>query len=65
MSGAIHLKPFEVRAVDIDQSGRIQPVVFLDYLLESASEQAARFDIGVTDLFKKGRTWVLSRLHVE
>ena len=65
MSGAVHRKSFEVRAVDIDQGGRIQPVVFLDYLLESAAEQAARLDIGVTDLFKKGRTWVLSRLHVE
>ncbi|MHB8055251.1 MAG: acyl-[acyl-carrier-protein] thioesterase [Candidatus Aminicenantales bacterium] len=65
MTDAIHLKKFKVRAVDIDQSGRIQPVIFLDYLLESASEQAGLFEVGVTDLFKKNRTWVLSRFHAE
>jgi len=65
MSDAIHVKEFRVRAVDIDQSGRIQPVILLDYLLESASEQAGLFQVGVPDLFKKGRTWVLSRFHVE
>jgi len=64
MTEAVHHKEFQVRAVDIDQSGRLQPVIFIDYLLESASEQAGRFKVGVTDLFQKGRTWVLSRLHV-
>jgi len=65
MKDAIHLKKFQVRAVDIDQSGRIQPVIFLDYLLESASEQAGLYGAGVADLFKKNRTWGLSRFHVE
>jgi medium-chain acyl-[acyl-carrier-protein] hydrolase len=65
MNNPIHTKKFQVRAVDIDQSQRIQPVVFMDYLLESASEQAALYGLGVTDLFAKGRTWVLSRFHVE
>lgn len=65
MTNAVHIKKFQVRAVDIGQNGLIQPVVFLDYLLESASEQAALHGAGVTDLFKKGRTWVLSRLHVD
>jgi len=65
MTNPIHTKRFQVRAVDIDQSGHIQPVIFMDYLLESASEQAALFGLAVTDLFAKGRTWVLSRFHVE
>ncbi len=65
MNEAVLTKEFRVRAVDIDQSGRLQPVIFIDYLLESASDQAGRFEVGVTDLFKKGRTWVLSRFHVE
>jgi len=64
MADAIHAKIFQVRAVDIDQGGFIQPVVFLDYLLEAAGEQAAFFRLAVTDLFEKGRTWVLSRFHV-
>ncbi|MBN1937999.1 MAG: hypothetical protein JW843_00305 [Candidatus Aminicenantes bacterium] len=65
MDESVHKKEFQVRAVDIDQGGRIQPVVFIDYLLESAAEHAARFNVGVTDLFEKSRTWVLSRFHVE
>lgn len=64
MSSVVHAKEFQVRTVDIDQSGRIQPVIFMDYLLESAAEQAGLFKLGVTDLFEKGRTWVLSRFHV-
>lgn len=65
MPDAVHVKKFQVQAVDLDQSGRIQPIVFLDYLLDSASEQAGAFGLGVTDLFKLNRTWVLSRFHVE
>ena len=65
MPNAIHSKAFQVRAMDIDQAGLLQPVIFLDYLLEAAGEHAALFRLAVTDLFEKGRTWVLSRIHVE
>jgi len=65
MTDAIYSKIFQVRGVDIDQSGRIQPVIFMDYFLESAAEHAALFQVAVTDLFEKGRTWVLSRFHIE
>jgi len=65
MPEAIYRKAFQVRAMDIDQSGRIQPVIFMDYLLESAAEHAGLFQMAVTDLFKKGLTWVLSRFHLE
>jgi len=65
MTETIHRKMFQVRAVDIDPGGRIQPVIFLEYLLESAAEQAGQFGVSVTDLFRKGLTWVLSRFHVE
>jgi medium-chain acyl-[acyl-carrier-protein] hydrolase len=59
-----HLKTFRVRSVDLDQTGRLQPVIALDYLLEAASDHASALGRGVTDLFQKGLTWVLSRLHV-
>ena len=65
MTDPIHRKTFQVRAVDIDQSGHIQPIIFIEYLLESAAEHAGRYGLSVTDLFKKGLTWVLSRFHVE
>jgi medium-chain acyl-[acyl-carrier-protein] hydrolase len=63
MADPIHCKTFRVRTVDIDLKGRIQPVAFLDSLLESAGEHAASLGVGVTDLMGQGLTWVLSRLH--
>jgi len=51
--------------VDLDLTGRIQPIIYLDYILESAAEHAALLGVAVTDLFAKGLTWVLSRLHVK
>jgi len=64
MSEFEHLKTFAVRAVDLDVSGRLQPVIAVDYLLEAAADHAAALGVGVIDLFGKGLTWVLSRLHV-
>ncbi len=65
MIETVYKKPFVVRAVDIDGSGRIQPVVFVEYLLDAAGEHAASGGLAVTDLFRKGVTWVLSRFHME
>ncbi|MBM3294264.1 MAG: acyl-ACP thioesterase [Candidatus Aminicenantes bacterium] len=64
MSEFEHVKRFAVRAVDLDLSGRLQPVIAVDYLLEAAADHAAALKVGVIDLFGKGLTWVLSRLHV-
>jgi len=64
MAEMIYEKTIRVRAVDIDLTGRLQPVIALDYLLEAAGDHAVALGAGVPDLFKKGLTWVLSRLHV-
>lgn len=65
MIEVIHKKAFQVRAVEIDGAGFIQPIPFLDYILEAAGEHAATGGLAVTDLFKRGATWVLSRFHIE
>ena len=65
MIEVIHKKPFQVRAIEIDGAGFIQPIPFLDYVLEAAGEHAATGGLAVTDLFKRGATWVLSRFHIE
>jgi medium-chain acyl-[acyl-carrier-protein] hydrolase len=65
MIETIYKKPFLVRSVDIDGSGHIQPVVFIEYLLDAAGEHAASGGLAVTDMFRKGVTWVLSRFHIE
>ncbi len=65
MIEVIHKKPFQVRAIEIDGAGVIQAIPFLDYVLEAAGEHAALGGLAVTDLFKRGVTWVLSRFHIE
>lgn len=65
MIDAVHEKSFAVRSVDIDGDGVIKTVPLLNYILESAGEHAALGGADVTDLFKKGLTWVLSRFHIE
>jgi len=65
MSEFEFVKKFAVRAVDLDLTGRLQPVIAVDYLLEAAADHAAALGVGVVDLFGKGLTWVLSRLHVK
>jgi medium-chain acyl-[acyl-carrier-protein] hydrolase len=65
MIAVIHKKEFQVRAIEIDGSGLIQPIPLVDYILEAAGEHAGSGGLGVTDLFKRGVTWVLSRFHVE
>lgn len=65
MIDVVHRKTFVVRTVEVDGAGSIQTVPFLGYILESAGEHAALGGVGVTDLFARGLTWVLSRFHIE
>lgn len=65
MIDVVYKKPFVVRAVDVDGSGLIQPVVLVEHLLDAAGEHAASGGLAVTEMFRKGVTWVLSRFHIE
>ncbi len=58
-------KEMLVRAVDIDFQGKIRADMFLNGLMEAASEHAARLGVSVLDMFKLNLTWVLSRWHVK
>jgi len=65
MTETIHRTTFQVRAVDVDLTGRMQPVALISCLMDSASEHAASGGLAITDLFQKGLTWVLSRFHIQ
>ncbi len=58
-------KEMLVRAVDVDFQGKIRADMFLNCLMEAASEHAARLGVSVLDMFKKNLTWVLSRWHIK
>ena len=57
-------KEFQVRSYEVDLTGRVSPQTLLNYLQDAAGEHADRLGLSVTDLFRKGMTWVLSRYHV-
>jgi len=57
-------KEIQVRAVDTDFQGKIRVDMFLNVLMEAASEHSAQMGVSVLELFKQNLTWVLSRWHI-
>jgi len=57
-------KEMLVRAFDADFQGKIRTDMFLNGLMEAASEHAAQLGVSVPDMFKQNLTWVLSRWHI-
>lgn len=53
-----------IRYHELDAHGNASPVTLLNYLQDSAGLHAAQLGVAVSDLHKKGLTWVLSRIHL-
>jgi acyl-ACP thioesterase len=49
----------------MDAQGKATVATICNYLQEAAGTHATALGVGVTQLFKKSMTWVLSRLHVK
>ncbi len=56
---------FRVRAYEINPKGRAGIQTICNYLQEIAGNHATALGVGVEQLFPRGLTWVLSRLHVK
>ena len=56
---------FQVRSYDVDAFGVLSPSVLAGFLQESAAMSADSLGFGISDLNRKGRTWVLVREHFE
>lgn len=56
---------YRVGGHEVGPGGEARPSTLLDYLQEVAGEDAAVRRFGVPDLLPLGRTWVLSRYHLE
>ena len=61
---AIFEKELPVRYHELDSHGNVSPVTLLNYLQDTAGLHAAQLGVAVSDLRKKGLTWVLSRIHL-
>jgi len=49
----------------VDANKRMRPTVLMDLLQDIAEQHAARIDIGVQDLAKKGFAWFAARFHIK
>ncbi len=58
-------KPYQVRPNESDLYNELKVVSLLDLLQDIAWEHAGRLGLSVTDLLRDGRTWVLSRMHLQ
>lgn len=59
------IKTCRIGGHEVGPGGEARPSTLLDYLQEAAGEDAAARHFGVPDLLPLGRTWVLSRYHLE
>jgi medium-chain acyl-[acyl-carrier-protein] hydrolase len=60
----IFVGTYRVHTYECDYAGRVHSAALLNYLQDTAGGHAARQGYSVHDLFRSGKTWVLSRLHV-
>lgn len=60
----IHETSFRIHSYEADFRGRMRLFSLLNYLQEAAGEHSALLHLAVTDLHRRGLTWVLSRYHV-
>jgi medium-chain acyl-[acyl-carrier-protein] hydrolase len=56
---------YQVRAAEVDASGRLSPVALGNFLQETAGNHAAHLGWSIERLLADGLTWVLARLHVD
>jgi len=63
-SAAIFEKELPVRYHELDSHGNVSPVNLLNYLQDTAGLHAAQLGVAVSDLHRRGLTWVLSRIHL-
>lgn len=62
---AFFCQNYQVRNYEVDTRGHLHPVVLLNLLQEAAGRHAQQLGVAVTDLHRRGLTWVLSRLHLQ
>lgn len=56
---------FQVRAYEIDPSGKLTMANLCNYLQEAAGQHAHALKVSSPQLMENGITWVLARLHVQ
>ncbi len=61
----IHTAEFQVHTYEVDFKGKAHFYSLLNYLQESAAQQAALLGFGFKEIIKKKLCWLLSRYHIK
>lgn len=64
MSNPLLERAYDIRSHEVDNHGKLRPVILLKYLQNAASEHAMQLGISVRSLKESGLTWVMSRMHI-
>lgn len=58
-------KNYKVTHYDADPFGNAKPSSLMNYMQDASSLHAKEWGVSVFDLFKEGKTWVISRYHLK
>lgn len=61
----LYTVPVRVGLHEVGPNDEARPSAILNWLQEAAEGHAATVGLGATDLLRRGRTWVLTRYHLE
>ncbi|MSN26024.1 MAG: acyl-ACP thioesterase [Geobacter sp.] len=64
MSNPLLERTYDIRPHEVDNHGKLRPVILLKYLQNAASEHTVQLGISVGRLKELGLTWVMSRMHL-
>jgi len=65
MSTIKHTEKFVIRSYEVDETGQATLPVIANYFQEAAGKNARDLNFDIEDLYKKGVTWVLYRMHIK
>jgi acyl-ACP thioesterase len=61
----IFRKSFRVASYEVDPFGDVRPSAILHYLQETSGQHTNQWNLSVTDMFKRGLTWVMTRYRLQ
>lgn len=61
----IFTKTFSVASYEVDPFGDVRPSAVMNYLQETADIQSIKWKLSVVDMFKIGKTWVMTRYRLK
>jgi len=65
MNDKVFVSPYKVTHYDADPFGFAKPSSLMNYMQDASGLHAKQWGVSVFDLFVEGKTWVISRYHLQ